>query len=417
MVVLAPGLHEHGAIHLRSDVTLHLEDGAVLRALPDYAAFAGAVSDVVAENSDRAFLLARGQHDLAITGKGVIDGQGLLWCSEVDPRSGARVPARLRPRMLVVEDCTGFALSGVTLRQSPMWTVHLIASRNLTLRDLQIDNDMAQPNTDGVVIDSCRAVLIENVTIRAADDSICLKTSARRDGHTHGPCEDITIRRVQAESRGAAFKIGSESHDDFRRVRFEDCTAIEATRAINIMLRDGGSAFDITFHNIHATTREVPLGYWGTGEALSLTILRRDPDGRPAGQIEGLRISGLSGVMEGALQIIALDGGRISGLYLSDIALEQRQGPHGSGRYSDLRPTPFGLTLPEGATGLGNAWYTYADGRVGGYVPYPGGQPAIFIRSDEPVALENVAITRPDPLPQGWSHEPIIYEKAAFAVI
>lgn len=416
VVSLAPGLHEYGAILLRSGVTLHLEEGAVLRAVTGYDAFAAAVSGVVVENSDRAFLLAKGQRNVSITGKGVIEGQGVLWCSEVDPRSGARIPQRLRPRMLVVEDCEGFTLSGVTLRHSPLWTIHLVASRDITVQNVTVDNDIAQPNTDGIVVDSCTDVLIEDMSIQAADDSICMKTSARADGSTLGPCRRVTVRRVRAVSRGAAFKIGSETHDDFSDIVFEDCVAVEATRAINIMLRDGGSADNIAFRNIRVHTREVPIGYWGTGEAVSFTILNRRPGRRAVGAIRNVEIDGLTGRMQGAMHFVALDGGRITGLALRNVDLEQVPGPISSGKYCDLRPTLFGLALPEGATGLGNAWYTYADGRVGGYHAYPGGQPAIFIRNDAPIALDKVRIRRPDPLPESWNSDEITREEGDFVV-
>ncbi len=417
VVSLAPGVHASGAILLRSGVALRLEEGAVLRALTEYGAFAAAVSRVEAENSDRAFLMANGVRDAAIIGGGVIDGQGNAWCSEIDPRSGARIPVKHRPRTLIVEECDGFTLSGVTIRHSPMWTIHLIASRHVTVRGVTVDNDFAQPNTDGIAVDSCADVLVEDVSIRAADDSIVLKTSRRSDGATFGPCERVTVRRAKVATRGAAFKIGSESHDDFRDIVFEDCEAVEATRAINIMLRDGGTAERVTFLDIRANAREVPLGYWGTGEAVSVTILDRDPGGRAAGAVRDVLIEGLTGRMQGAMHFVALDASQISGLTLRDVDLEQVPGPIGSGLYCDMRPTPFGSALPEGATGLGNAWYTYADGRVGGYHAYPGGLPAIFVRNDETIAMENVRVRRPTPLPSGWNSEAFVREEGAFAVI
>ncbi len=390
-VVLEAGEHPCGALRLGDRVGLHLEAGAVLRLTPDYQALASNVVSVVAEGSDRGLIVAQGATGIAITGEGEIAAPGRAYIAGDDPEVGTWVPAKLRPRVLVLEDCLGVEISGVRITDSPMWTIHLVNCRDVRVAGVRVENDRRLPNTDGLVIDSCHDVLVEGVEISTADDGVCLKTTRRAAGI--GTCSNVTVRHCRVSSQSCALKIGTESFGDITGIVFEDCTVIESNRALGIFSRDGGRISDVRFSRITVQCHETPDGFWGSGEALTVTVVDRRPE-RPAGTVSGLLVEDISGTMEGAINLVSTTAGGITGVRLSRIAITQRLGTLGTAHRYDLRPTPADLAPPATASGRANAWTKGADGIVVGLVDYPGGLPGLFASGVEGLALDGGVVER-----------------------
>ncbi len=403
-VVLEAGGHVSGGLRLRSDVTLHLDAGAELQFLPDYDAYADTRVGVVAEQSDRAMICAENAERIALTGAGRVICEGVRAFSlGDDAEMGTRIPAALRPRVLVLERCREVALQGITVCDSPMWTLHFVGCSDVTIAGVHVDNDRRMPNTDGIVIDGCQRVSIIGSEIRTADDGIVLKTSLGAGGVPVGPCSDIQVADCLIESQSCALKIGTESHDDFRRVRFEDCAITGSNRALGIFSRDGGVVEDVRFARIRLDSHETPAGFWGSGEALTLNTLDRRPDTRPAGAIRGVVFEDITGQAEGAINLWAERPGGIADVRLSRVALTQTPGALGTAHCYDLRPTPADLEAAPEAQGRMNAWRKGPDGRIIGLIDYPGGMPGVFAHNVTGLAVSDLAITRPDPLPEGWN--------------
>ncbi len=406
-LTLGPGEHLCGGLRLGSDTTLELAAGAVLRFLPDYTAYAETEVGIAAEGSDRAMITASGAARITLCGAGQIVCDGAQsYSSGDDAKMGTRIPVALRPRVLVFDGCQDVRLRDLTISDSPMWTLHFVDCDGLDISGLTIDNDRRMPNTDGLVIDSCRSVAITDCEIRTADDGIVLKTSARRDDRTPGVCRDVKVTHCLIESRSCALKIGTESFADFRNLRFEDCTIEGSNRALGIFSRDGGAVEDVVFHNISLECHETPDGFWGSGEPLTVTVLTRRT-GAPAGPVKNVTASCLRGRAPGAINLWAERPGIISEVTLRDIKLQQAPGPLGSSFYFDLRPTPADLEPSDDAGGRVNAWRIGADGKVIGLTPYPGGQPAIFAHNVTGLHQDAVTIERPVPLPDAMSIQPV----------
>lgn len=401
-VVLAAGRHEARALRLASRVDLVLEAGALLVACGDYASLSGNTVSVVAEASDRAFLLASGVSDCGVFGPGTIDGGGPAWSLGFDTQIGTLVPAALRPRVLVVEDAQRVTLSGFHITQSPMWTVHLIGSQQLVVDRLRIDNDTRLPNTDGIVIDSCCDVHVSDCVIHTADDGVCLKTSLRRaTGLPVGLCQHVQVQRCTVSTRSCAFKIGTESHADIRDVQFSDCVAEDSNRGLGVISRDGGRIERVRFERLHVDCRETPVGFWGSGEALMVSALDRRAS-RPAGVIRDVTVAGLTGRAEGALVLCAERPGLIRDITLQRIVLRQEPGRLGTAQALDLRPTAADVAVPDGAEGRANSWVRLADGSIAGLAPYPGGMPLLYAQGVQGLCLQDWQGERPQPLPAGW---------------
>ncbi len=408
-VELAAGTHISAGLRLRSDVELHLAEGAELHFIPDYGAYSATKVDVIAEDSDRAMIVAQGAERIALTGTGKIVCRGSrIFSVGDDGEMGTRIPAAHRPRVLVLDGCSAVTISGITVLDSPMWTLHLVGCSDVAISHVTVDNDRRMPNTDGLVIDGCQRVSVTDSALHTADDGIVLKTSTRAGGGTAGGCTDIHVARCLIESRSCALKLGTESYADFRDLSFEDCQIVQSNRGLGIFSRDGGRVENVRFARISLDCHETPDGFWGSGEALTINVVDRRPDTHPAGSVHGVEVSQISGRMEGAISLYAERMGDIADIRIDGLRLTQAPGPIGTGRAYDLRPTPADLEPSPDAAGRANAWRRGADGRVIGLVDYPGGMPAIFAHNVTGLELSDWQVARPTPLPEGWNPDAFV---------
>ncbi|WP_064713133.1 glycoside hydrolase family 28 protein [Rhizobium bangladeshense] len=406
---LLAGIHNCRGLRLRSGVELHLAAGAILRPVADYAAYVHTTVSVIAEKSDRGMIVARDARRISLTGTGRIEAGCESFIIGDDESVGTFVPAEYRPRVVVFESCDEVEISSIHICRSPMWTLHFVNCTDVSVRNVTIDNDRRLPNTDGIVLDACRGAIIEDCRISTADDGVCLKTSAGPDGRAIGRCENILVRRCAVESLSCALKIGTETHGDVTNVMFEDCRISSSNRALGIFSRDGGRISNVRFSKISVECRETPDGFWGSGEALTVNVVDRVSE-RPAGAIENLVVEDVTGRMEGAITIIAAATSSIRNVSLARIALDQQPGQLGTGRTYDLRPTNADLAPMADGGGRANAWTRGSDGRVIGLEDYPGGMPAVYVAGVSGIAMNEVRITRPAPLPQGWNAIDVVME-------
>lgn len=406
-VSLLAGRHVCGGLRLASGVELHLTEDAVLAPISDYDAYADTTVSVIAEDSDRGMIISKGARDIAITGPGRIEAGGENFIIGDDEAMGTYIPAAKRPRVMVLEACRNIRLENLSVSGSPMWTLHMVDCEDLVFRNIRVENDRRLPNTDGIVLDACRRALIEDCSISTADDGICLKTSAGPDGTAVGACADITVRRCTVSSMSCALKLGTESFGDFTNVVFEDCNIVQSNRGIGLFSRDGGAMRNIRFSRIVAECHETPGGFWGSGEAVTVTVVDRRPE-RQAGAVENLVVEDLSGSMEGAMNLVATSKAGIHNVRLARITLSQQPGKLGTGLQYDLRPTNADIAPSPDAAGRANAWTRNADGRIVGLEDYAGGMPAVYLSGVQGFSARDVAIRRTMPLPEGWNPEEIV---------
>jgi polygalacturonase len=407
-VVLQRGVHVSGGLRLRSHVELHLAEGAELRFVPDYDAYMRNNVGIVAEGSDRAMIAVRDAESIALTGTGRMFCDSAAFVIGEDPGMSIRTPAPLRPRMLVAEACRNVRLHDIAVVGSPMWTLHFVDCDDVDVNGVSVDNDTSMPNTDGLVIDSCRKVVVRDCTIRTADDGIVLKTSARPDGTLPGPCHDISVSGCEIESRSCALKIGTESFSDFEDIAFEDCRIVRSNRGLGIFSRDGGVVRNVRFSRIALDCRETPPGFWGSGEGICLNALDRRPSVRPAGIIADILFEDITGTMQGAFNLIAERPGGIADIVMRNVSITQSPGSFGTARAYDLRPTPADLEPVAQGIGRQNSWRLGPDGRIVGCHDYLGGTPGLFARNVAGLGLDGVTIARPSPLPQSFNTKTIL---------
>lgn len=265
-VLIPPGTYYTGPITLKSNVNLHLEEGAILRFSTDTALY----KDVVLtrwEGMDcyntRPLIYAYEETNIAITGKGTIDGQGSIehWWWMKGPindedskykygwKEGMpsqvtegrlkllnfeqnSVPLNervlttndlLRPQLINFYSCKNILLDGMTLQNSPFWVIHPIFCENMTVRNLTIESH--GPNSDGCDPESSKNILIENCLFDTGDDCIAIKSARNNDGRTdfNKPSENIIVRKCTMKDGHGGVVIGSEISGGFRNLFVEDC--------------------------------------------------------------------------------------------------------------------------------------------------------------------------------------------------
>ena len=269
-----------GSIHLKSDVTLHLLEGAVLLGVLnpfDYD-----------RNGFTALILSDNQQNIAITGKGVIDGQGRQVANNVaalvhkglikDLFRNDRPEVEIRPMIIYFRSCRDVFVSGVTIRNAAAWVQTYDQCKNLRIDSVTVDS-RAFWNNDGMDIVDCDTVTITNSYIDAADDGVCLKS--------HDPnkiCQNILVRNCTIRSSASAVKFGTTSLGGFRNIRLIKNKVFNTYRsAIALEAVDGGF-----IENVEVDSLQV----LNTGNAVFLRIGERI-NGKN-GRLEDIRVKNVS---------------------------------------------------------------------------------------------------------------------------
>ena len=285
-----------GAIELKSGVNLEVQEGAVLE-----FAFQPELYPIVETSWEglECFNLspcvyAFKAKDIAITGKGTIDGGGsndTWWPWNGNPRfgwkegtisqrggsrarllkngedgvpmyneKGERTPERiftaqdgLRPQLVSFNKCEGILLEDVTLLRSPFWVIHPLHSTDITVRRVKMIND--GPNGDGCDPECCDRVLIEDCFFNTGDDCIAIKSGRNRDGRERNmPSKNIIIRNCEMKNGHGGVVVGSEISGGCQNVYAHDCVmdSPELERVLRIKTNScrGGIIENINMRNI-----------------------------------------------------------------------------------------------------------------------------------------------------------------------
>ncbi len=271
-VFFPAGKYLSGTIFLRTNITLHLEAGAILLGSQDPADYP--VIDGRWEGADRktyAPLIAGDDlNNIAVVGRGLIDGQGSTWW-DLHRQKKLAYP---RPRLIGFTGCRNVLIEGITATNSPSWTINPVRCENVNIDKVTIDNPPDSPNTDGINPDSCRNVHISNCYVNAGDDCVTLKSGTEDNGRANLiPCENITITNCIMGRGHGGVVIGSEMSGGVRRVVISNCVFTGTDRGIRMKSRRGrgGVIEDIRVNNIIMENVLCPLtmnlyyapGAWG----------------------------------------------------------------------------------------------------------------------------------------------------------
>lgn len=299
VVFIPAGYWLSGPIELKSNVNLHLDDNAFLQFTADFDQYQIVEGNYEGKPSARnqSPISGKGIKNIAITGKGTIDGNGDAWRmvgkgaltdrewrdkvasgglisddgktwfpSEKTKRAHEEkrsvlldegktladfedIKDYLRPNLLVLTNCEQVLLEGVTFQNSPAWNLHPLMSRHVTIRDVKIKNPDYAQNGDGIDIESCSNVLIEDCILDVGDDAICIKSGKDEEGRRRGiPTEKVIIRRNKVYLGHGGFVVGSEMSGGARDIFVEDCTFMGTDKGIRFKTTRGRGGI---VENIH----------------------------------------------------------------------------------------------------------------------------------------------------------------------
>ena len=276
-MVLLPGGHTFLAspIRLKSFVELHLEATATLKATPDESRYHLSAFDAN-EGEGMMWLYAEHAEQVAITGRGVIHGNGITFMGGELEDSYELKPVTTfdpRPHVLTIVDVRGLVIRDVTICEGAYWTVHLVGCNDAVIDGINLLNNLKIRNGDGIDLDHSSNVRISNCHITSGDDCICLKN--RREFEQYGPCHDIVVTNCVMTSRSCAIKIGSENMDSIYNVTFDNCIITASNRGLGIQNRDEGTVTDVVFSNIIMQCQLWSDVWWGKAEPIYVTSYPR----------------------------------------------------------------------------------------------------------------------------------------------
>ncbi len=287
-VVVPSGTWLTGPIHLKSNVNLHVSEGATLLFSTNYDDYLPAVYtrwEGVECYNYSPFVYAFEQNNIALTGKGTLDGQASQdiwwpWKGESSHTTytkgdnqdfartrlfdmgmaGTPVEERLfgdgdhlRPNFIQLYKCKNILIEGVTIKNSPMWEIHPVLSQNITVRGISVYSH--GPNNDGCNPESCKDVLIEDCLFDVGDDCIAIKSGRNNDGRRiNVPSENIIVRNCLMKDGHGGVVIGSEISGGCRNVFVDNCKmdSPQLDRALRIKTNSvrGGLIENIYFRNV-----------------------------------------------------------------------------------------------------------------------------------------------------------------------
>ncbi|MBI5035249.1 MAG: glycoside hydrolase family 28 protein [Chloroflexi bacterium] len=253
-VFVPAGNYVVGSIFLRDNITLHIDAGAVLLGSQNIADYPIVTMrwEGVTRPTHAPLIAGDGLRNIAVTGRGTIDGRGEMWWK----LHRAKTLDAPRPRLISFANCTNVLIEGVTLLNSPAWTINPVRCENVTIDKVTINNPADSPNTDGVNPDSCRNVHVSNCHIDVGDDCVTIKSGIETEARELlVPCENITITNCTMVHGHGGVVIGSEMSGGVRNVVISNCIFVGTDRGIRLKSRRGrgGIVEDIRVTNVVMT--------------------------------------------------------------------------------------------------------------------------------------------------------------------
>lgn len=301
-LIVPDGIWFTGPIGLKSHIELHLSDNAVIvfSANPDLYPIIATNFEGLDMQRCLSPLHAEGATDIAITGKGIIDGNGAPWrelkrrkvgddiwkplvksggvlsddgsvwypdegykkarltagsLNKQDPSLDLEeIKTFLRPVLVSLKNCERLLLDGVTFQNSPAWNIHPLWCRDVTVKNIIVRNPHYSTNGDGIDIDACERVYVGGSSFDVGDDAICIKSGKDADGRRRGRvCQDVLIENCTVYHGHGGFVIGSEMSGGVQNILVQDCRFLGTDVGLRFKSTRGrgGLVKDITCRNIY----------------------------------------------------------------------------------------------------------------------------------------------------------------------
>ena len=391
VVLITGGLWLTGPVILKNNVNLHINRDAVLLFTSDFDQYSLVESNYegLPAYRNQSPVSGKNLQNIAITGTGIIDGNGDAWrmvkkdkmtesqwknlvasggmlgedkktwypsvksfkgstakspgviTEGITENDFADIKDFLRPNLLSLISCKNVLLDGITFQNSPAWCLHPLMCENLIIRNVYAKNPWYAQNGDGVDLESCKNVIIENSTFDVGDDGICIKSGRDEEGRKRNmPTENVIVRNNVVYHAHGGFVIGSEMSGGARNIYVYDCSflgtdvglrfkttrgrggIVEKIYVSDISMKDiGGEA--VLFDMYYAAKDPVPM----SGENREAPKAELLPVTEATPQFRDFHISNITcnGAGEGIF-IRGLPEMNIRKIYLENLTLKVKKG-------------------------------------------------------------------------------------------
>lgn len=275
IVYFKPGNYPTGSVFIKENVNFRVDKNVTIKGIAKEEVYPIIDTRIagIEMKWPAALINVIGQKNAAITGTGVIDGEGkyfwdkfwnmfpnydnngLRWALDYDCQ---------RPRLILVSNSTDITLKGIQLEEPGFWTVHILYSSNITADGLIIRNniDGHGPSSDGIDIDSSTRILVQNCDIDCNDDNFCLKAGKDADGlRVNKPTQYVVIRDCLARAGHGLVTFGSETSGGINHIEAYNLKATGTLYGIRLKSAKtrGGTIEEVYIHDIEMDDVFVPL--------------------------------------------------------------------------------------------------------------------------------------------------------------
>lgn len=349
-VYVPAGTFITGTFHLKSNVNLYLENGAVLKGsadLKDYTTYQVQGYDT----GHYGILYTENAENVSITGMGAIDGNDTVFFYWNQAKKltanvtrytrqkenyrkvktgigdGPVVPNKYRPHQMVIfSACKNVQVKNIMLLRSPFWTMHFADCDAVLVSGIRLWSNLLAPNADGIDVTSCTNVTISDCDIRAGDDAIAI---TGYNHHFEIPgfkglrhiSENIVVSNCNLQSYSSGIRIGFLDQNTVRNVHVSNVNITNSTRGIGIFLRDEGSLENMTFSNINIETKLRTGDWWGNGEPIHISAIR-GKEKVPLGHIKNIRFDNINCKSENGILVYGTAESIIEDVTFDNISLE-----------------------------------------------------------------------------------------------
>jgi polygalacturonase len=347
------GKYLTGPIHLRSNITILIDAGAVLHFsdnFDDYLPMVQSRWEGVDVMNFSPLFYAYKAENITITGRGTIDGHGKKWWNkffELNANKQLRTKWQqdfdknnknvvlpdipdmmklgfLRPPFIQPMYCKNVLIEGITIQNSPFWTVNPEFCENVTITGVTINNPHS-PNTDGINPESCKYVHISNCHISVGDDCITIKSGKDAGGRQmNAPAENYTITNCTMLSGHGGVVIGSEMSGGVRKIAISNCIFDGTDRGIRIKTARGrGNAVEeirvdnIIMKNIRGEAIVLDMQYAKT---------KAEPVSDRTPQFKNIHFSNITAQTKNAIFINGLEEMPVQNITFNDIQFDAENG-------------------------------------------------------------------------------------------
>ncbi|OOV18168.1 glycoside hydrolase family 28 protein [Flavobacterium sp. LM4] len=274
-LIIPPGIWLTGPIILKSKIELHAQTGALIKFSPDKSLYPIIETSFEGLNTWRCIspLYGKNLEDVAFTGNGVWDGSGEVWRqvkkskltesqwkdfvssggvlnesktswypsetfmkASVGADQNVRLDLKtkeefeaihdfLRPVLVSIQNSKRVLFDGPVFQNSPAWNIHPLMIEDLIVRNITVRNPWFSQNGDGLDVESCKNVIVENSSFDVGDDAICVKSGKDKDGRDRGvPCENIIIKNNIVYHGHGGVTVGSEMSGGVKNMHVSNCT-------------------------------------------------------------------------------------------------------------------------------------------------------------------------------------------------